>query len=128
MPARIEALGESGIDPDATARDAADRAAWIREGRIGPVAPVARFADFDEVVARANRLPFGLAAYAFTADAGRAAALSRSLEAGMVAVNSFNIAGPELPFGGIKDSGIGSEGGSETFDGYLTTKFVTQLN
>ena len=92
---------------------------------FGPVAPVARFAEFDEVVERANRLPFGLAAYAFTADSGRAADLSRSLEAGMVAVNSFNIAGPELPFGGVKDSGLGREAGIEGILEHMVLKTVT---
>ena len=54
--------------------------------------------------------------------------LAQALEAGMVSINHWGLALPELPFGGIKDSGIGSEGGTETFDGYLVTKFVTQMD
>ena len=105
--------------------DVPEEADIMNNEPFGPVAPVASFADFDEVVARANRLPFGLAAYAFTADASRAAALSRSLEAGMVAVNSFNIAGPELPFGGVKDSGIGREAGIEGILEHMVQKTIT---
>ena len=77
---------------------------------------------------RANSLPFGLASYAFTGSSRNAQAISTGLEAGMVSINHIGLALSETPFGGIKDSGIGSEGGLETFDGYLNTKFVTQLN
>ena len=80
------------------------------------------------MLARANRLPYGLAAYAFTTSTKNATALANGLEAGMVSINHLGLALAETPFGGIKDSGYGSEGGSETFDGYLVTKFVTQLN
>jgi succinate-semialdehyde dehydrogenase/glutarate-semialdehyde dehydrogenase len=95
---------------------------------FGPIAPIVRFSEFDEVVRRANSLPYGLASYAFTRSTRNATAISNALEAGMVNINHFGIALAETPFGGIKDSGYGSEGGAETFDGYLVTKFVTQLN
>lgn len=95
---------------------------------FGPIAPVLRFDTLDEVVARANSLPYGLASYAFTRSASISATVVQALEAGVVTVNHFGFAMAETPFGGIKDSGWGSEGGIETFDGYLNSKFVSQLH
>ena len=100
----------------------------MNEEPFGPVAGMVRFKTIDEVLKRANSLPFGLASYAFTNSTANATAISNGLEAGMVSINHIGLALAETPFGGIKDSGYGSEGGAETFDGYLTTKFVTQLN
>ena len=100
----------------------------MTEEPFGPVAGIVRFKTVDEVLKRANSLPFGLAAYAFTGSTRNAQAIGSGLEAGMVSINHIGLALAETPFGGIKDSGIGSEGGFETFDGYLNTKFVTQLN
>ena len=94
---------------------------------FGPVVPIVRFDSLDEALTRANRLPYGLASYAFTSSIRNAHAISTGLEAGMVSINHSGIALAETPFGGIKDSGYGSEGGSETFDGYLNTKFITQM-
>jgi succinate-semialdehyde dehydrogenase/glutarate-semialdehyde dehydrogenase len=94
---------------------------------FGPIAPVVPFNDADEVISRANSLPFGLSSYVFTNSLQTATKVSNGLEAGMVNINHFGSALPETPFGGIKESGIGSEGGSETFDGYLVTKFVTHV-
>ncbi len=94
---------------------------------FGPIAPVVPFTDADEVILRANSLPFGLSSYVFTNSLQTATKVSNALEAGMVNINHFGSALPETPFGGIKDSGIGSEGGLETFDGYLVTKFVTHI-
>ena len=76
---------------------------------------------------QANSLPFGLASYAFTKDAKTAAKLSDSIDAGMLTINHFGIALPETPFGGIKDSGYGHEGGIEGLSAYLQTKFVSHL-
>ena len=95
---------------------------------FGPIAPMTRFETIDEVLARANSLPYGLSSYVFTTSTKNALAAQNGIEAGMVNVNHFGQALPETPFGGIKDSGIGSEGGSVTFDGYLVTKFVTQMD
>ena len=81
-----------------------------------------------EVLKRANSLPFGLASYSFTTSTRNAQAISDGLAVGMVTINHLGMALAETPFGGIRDSGYGSEGGTETFDGYLNTKFVTQLN
>ncbi|MFX8362572.1 aldehyde dehydrogenase family protein, partial [Acinetobacter baumannii] len=78
---------------------------------FGPIAPITPFKSFDEVVAEANRLPFGLAAYAYTQSEKTATAIGAAIESGMVSINHHGLALPEVPFGGIKDSGYGSEGG-----------------
>jgi len=95
---------------------------------FGPIAPCVPFNDLDEVLRRANSLPYGLSSYVFTSSTRNALAVQNGLEAGMVNINHFGQALAESPFGGVKDSGIGSEGGTETFDGYLVTKFVTQMD
>jgi succinate-semialdehyde dehydrogenase/glutarate-semialdehyde dehydrogenase len=100
----------------------------MRDEPFGPMAGIVPFDDLDEAIAVANSLPFGLAAYGFTTSNRHAHRLATLLEAGMVNINHFGMAPSEIPFGGIKDSGHGSEGGSETFDTYLVTKFVTQMN
>lgn len=104
-----------------------DDAKLMTEEPFGPIAPVVKFSDTDEVLARANSLPFGLSSYVFTNSLQTATKVSNTLEAGMVNINHFGSALPETPFGGVKDSGIGSEGGTETFDGYLVTKFITHI-
>lgn len=98
----------------------------LHEEPFGPIAPVMTFRSFDEVLAEANRLPFGLAAYAFTKSLKTATAIGAGIESGMVSINHFGLALPEVPFGGIKDSGYGTEGGSEAIGAYLNSKFVTQ--
>jgi succinate-semialdehyde dehydrogenase / glutarate-semialdehyde dehydrogenase len=98
----------------------------LHEEPFGPVAPITTFRSFDEVVAESNRLPFGLAAYAFTKSLKTATAIGSAIESGMVSINHFGLALPEVPFGGIKDSGYGTEGGSEAIEAYLNSKFVTQ--
>ena len=98
----------------------------MNEEPFGPIAPITPFKDFDSVVSEANRLPYGLAAYAYTRSAKTAAAIGSAIESGMVSINHHGLALPEVPFGGVKDSGYGSEGGSEAIEGYLVTKFVTQ--
>jgi succinate-semialdehyde dehydrogenase/glutarate-semialdehyde dehydrogenase len=94
---------------------------------FGPVAVINRFQQFDDVVAQANRLPYGLAAYAFTESERTATAIGDALETGLVGINTFQITVPETPFGGVKESGYGSEGGIEGLDAYLTTKFISQV-
>ncbi|KAA2211482.1 NAD-dependent succinate-semialdehyde dehydrogenase [Teichococcus oryzae] len=98
----------------------------MNEEPFGPLALMVPFKDFDEVVEESNRLPFGLAAYAFTKSAKTANAIASQVETGMMTINHLGLALPEVPFGGIKDSGYGSEGGSEAIEAYLNTKFVTQ--
>ncbi|MFN0182240.1 MAG: NAD-dependent succinate-semialdehyde dehydrogenase [Aquabacterium sp.] len=105
-----------------------DDAMVMTQEPFGPIAPCVPFKEVDEVLARANALPFGLSSYVFTTNTRRALAMQNGLESGIVNINHFGQALAETPFGGIKDSGIGSEGGTETFDGYLTTKFVTQMD
>jgi succinate-semialdehyde dehydrogenase/glutarate-semialdehyde dehydrogenase len=100
----------------------------LHEEPFGPVANMIRFKDVHEVLGRANSLPFGLASYVFTQSSRNAHALSQGLAAGMVSINHIGLALAETPFGGVNESGFGSEGGIETFDGYLSTKFVTHLN
>ncbi|WP_428246976.1 NAD-dependent succinate-semialdehyde dehydrogenase [Ferrovibrio sp.] len=99
----------------------------MNEEPFGPLAPISAFSDFDAVVREANRLPYGLAAYAYTKSAKTAAAIGSAFESGMVSINHHGLALPEVPFGGIKDSGFGSEGGSEAIEAYLNTKFITQV-
>ena len=94
---------------------------------FGPLAAIARFTSLEDGLAEANRLPFGLAAYAFTRSLKTATAVGQGIESGMVSINHFGLALPELPFGGVKDSGYGSEGGSEAIESYLNTKLVTQV-
>lgn len=107
--------------------DVPDDSMIMSEEPFGPLAPIVRFKDTEEVLKRANSLPFGLSSYVFTESLKTATRVSNALEAGMVNINHFGSALPETPFGGIKESGIGSEGGSETFEGYLVTKFITQV-
>jgi succinate-semialdehyde dehydrogenase / glutarate-semialdehyde dehydrogenase len=105
-----------------------DKIALMREEPFGPVAIVSRFSDLDEGVVRANGLPFGLSSYVFTNSLERADRAASQLQSGMVSINHFGLALAETPFGGMNDSGYGSEGGSETFDGYLNTKFVSRMS
>ncbi|MBN9049165.1 MAG: NAD-dependent succinate-semialdehyde dehydrogenase [Rhizobiales bacterium] len=106
--------------------DLPDDAKLMTEEPFGPVAPIVAFKSFDEVVARANSLPFGLASYAFTNSASNAAAIGEALQSGMVGVNSVAISTPETPFGGIKESGYGQEGGIEGLEAYTNRKFISQ--
>lgn len=92
---------------------------------FGPMAAVRTFNTLDEAIAEANRLPFGLASYAYTRSLKNAHLLAQKIEAGMLWVNQPAVAWPEMPFGGIKDSGYGSEGGPEALEAYLNTKSVS---
>jgi succinate-semialdehyde dehydrogenase/glutarate-semialdehyde dehydrogenase len=98
----------------------------MNEEPFGPLAVISPFGGFNEVVAESNRLPYGLASYAYTRSAKTAQAIAASVESGMISINHHGLALPEVPFGGVKDSGYGSEGGLEAIEGYLNTKFVTQ--
>jgi succinate-semialdehyde dehydrogenase/glutarate-semialdehyde dehydrogenase len=106
--------------------DVPDDSKIMTQEPFGPLAPIVTFKTFDEVVARANSLEFGLAAYAFTSSASTAAAIGDAIESGMVGVNSVMVSTPETPFGGVKESGHGSEGGIEGLGAYLNTKFISQ--
>jgi succinate-semialdehyde dehydrogenase / glutarate-semialdehyde dehydrogenase len=119
--------GNGFFFPPTVITDLPEDSMLMTQEPFGPIAPVVPFNDIDEVISRANSLPFGLSSYVFTNSLQTATKVSNGLEAGMVNINHFGSALPETPFGGIKESGIGSEGGSETFDGYLITKFVTHV-
>ncbi|MGC1358607.1 MAG: NAD-dependent succinate-semialdehyde dehydrogenase [Xanthobacteraceae bacterium] len=106
--------------------DVPDDSKVMTQEPFGPLAPVVRFKTLDEVVERANSLPYGLAAYAFTTSAHTANLIGDALQSGMVGVNSIAVSTPETPFGGIKESGYGSEGGLEGLQAYLNTKFISQ--
>lgn len=102
--------------------DVPDEARIMSEEVFGPVAPVSRFTDFDEAIAKANSTPFGLAAYAFTGSHRKAEALSKGIHAGMVGLNTFLVAHAEAPFGGVDYSGMGREGGRESIRDYQNVK------
>ena len=106
--------------------DVPDDSKIMTEEPFGPLAPIVPFKTFDEVVERANSLQFGLAAYAFTSSDKTAAAIGDAIQSGMVGVNSVAVSTPETPFGGVKESGYGSEGGIEGLQAYLNTKFISQ--
>ena len=99
----------------------------MNEEPFGPVAVLAPFATFDEVVEKANRLPYGLAAYAFTESAKRAMLIGDAIESGMVGINAVVMAAVDSPFGGVKESGFGSEDGPEGLAACLVTKTIHQL-
>jgi succinate-semialdehyde dehydrogenase/glutarate-semialdehyde dehydrogenase len=95
------------------------------EEPFGPIALLDVFDEFDDAIERANALPYGLAAYAFTHDLALAHRLGRELEAGMVGINHFGVSQPETPFGGLKESGLGQESGLEGLLGYTEVKLVS---
>lgn len=99
----------------------------MNEEPFGPLAIMVPFGTFDDAIEEANRLPFGLASYAYTSSTKTAAAVAAAVESGMISINHMGLGMPETPFGGVKDSGIGSEGGSEGIEAYLSTKFVSQV-
>jgi succinate-semialdehyde dehydrogenase/glutarate-semialdehyde dehydrogenase len=98
----------------------------MNEEPFGPIALICRFRDEKDAIAEANRLPYGLAAYAYTRSASKASAVASALETGMVSINHHGLGPVETPFGGVKESGYGSEGGSEAIEPYLVGKFVSQ--
>ena len=106
--------------------DVPTEARIMNEEPFGPVAIINRFATEDEAIAEANRLPYGLATYAYTGSARTMQALGDRVETGMITINHLGLALPEVPFGGVKDSGYGTEGGADALEPYLVAKFVTQ--
>src|SRR5471030_1105147 len=100
-------------------------AALMNEEPFGPVAMINPFDDMESAIAESNRLPVGLAAYGFTGSAVTAKILADRVESGMLSVNHIGFGLPETPFGGMKESGYGFEGGSEAIEAYLQTRFVT---
>jgi succinate-semialdehyde dehydrogenase / glutarate-semialdehyde dehydrogenase len=105
----------TGVRPDA---------AILREEIFGPVAPIVTFTDEAEAVRLANDTEFGLVAYLYTGDLARGLRVSEALEAGMVGLNRGLVSDPAAPFGGVKQSGIGREGGHEGMLDYLESKYI----
>ena len=120
-------IGNKGYFFEPTVVTGVDREMrMMNEEPFGPLAMILPFGDLDEAVTEANRLPYGLAAYAYTRSAKTANAIATRVETGMMTINHLGLALPEIPFGGVKDSGYGSEGGSEAIEAYLNPKLVTQ--
>jgi len=120
-------IGDKGYFFAPTVLTHADKKTRVmNEEPFGPVSVMVRFADFGEAVTEANRLPYGLAAYAYTKSAKTANLIASAVESGMITINHSGLALPEVPFGGVKDSGYGSEGGSEAIEAYLNSKFISQ--
>jgi len=101
-----------------------DAAKVMQEEPFGPVAPIAVFSEFDDVIQRANDVPFGLAGYVFSNSLDTAHKAAEALEVGMVGVNDMLLAAAEIPFGGIKESGMGREGGKLGIFDYLEPKYI----
>ena len=128
--ARVLAGGEKGdggffFQPTLLA-DVPNEAQIMNDEPFGPVAVTRPFDTFEEAIEQANRLPFGLAAFAFTENGRRANLIGDLVESGMVGINTFAISGADTPFGGVKDSGFGSEGGKEGLESYQVVKAIHQ--
>ncbi len=126
--ARVIAGGEAMekgyfFQPTALADVPIEAEAMVSEP-FGPMALMRPFDTEEEAIEQANRLPYGLAAFAFTENGRRINRVADGIESGMVGINSFVISAHDLPFGGVKQSGFGSESGPEGLDGYLVTKAV----
>ena len=98
----------------------------MSEEPFGPLAPITSFKGIDDVLERANSLPFGLASYVWTTDGVKAKTMQAELNSGMVGVNTPAVSMPETPFGGVNESGYGSEGGIEGLEAYQRTKYITE--
>lgn len=122
-----KAIAEKGnfFEPTVLA-EVPNQAQAMNEEPFGPLAIINPFRSFEDAVREANRLPYGLGAYAWTRSAKTANAIASAVESGMISINHVGPAIPEVPIGGVKDSGYGSEGGSEAVEQYLHTKFVSQ--
>ncbi|ADJ49583.1 succinate-semialdehyde dehydrogenase (NADP+) [Amycolatopsis mediterranei S699] len=122
--------GGSGVDgpghfyPATVLTDVPQEARLTHEEIFGPVAPITPFDTEEEAVAKANDTEFGLVSYLFTSDLKRALRVSEALEAGMIGLNQGIVSNPAAPFGGIKQSGLGREGGSVGIDEFLETKYI----
>ena len=122
-------IGNAGyfFEPTVLSRVSGEARA-MNEEPFGPMALMVPIGGLEEALAEANRLDYGLAAYAFTRSAASSAKLSSGIASGMVSINHYGLALPEVPFGGINDSGHGTEGGADALDAYLNTKFATSLH
>jgi succinate-semialdehyde dehydrogenase / glutarate-semialdehyde dehydrogenase len=122
-------MGERGYFFEPTVLANVPQSARIMsEEPFGPIAVVNAFDSLDDMIAEANRLPYGLCAFAYTRSAKQAHRIAAEVETGMLTINQIAIAFPEVPFGGVKDSGYGTEGGAEAIDAYLNLKYISQLD
>ena len=126
--AQVAAAGEPPAGPGyyyppTVLRDIPDEARLLKEEIFGPVAPVKRFTDEAHALRMANDTEYGLVAYLYTRDLGRALRVMEQLEYGMIGLNQGMVSNPAAPFGGIKHSGVGREGGYEGIQEYLETKY-----
>ena len=120
-----EAVGSRGwFYAPTVLTDVPDDAALLEEEIFGPVAPVVRFASTEEAITRANGSPYGLVAYAYTRDLSTALRVAEELDTGMVGLNRGVVSNPAAPFGGVKHSGFGREGGTEGIEEYLETRYI----
>ncbi len=99
-------------------------AAIVREEIFGPVAPITTFSGEDQAISLANDTTYGLMSYVFTKDLNRALRMAEALDFGMVALNAGVVSNPAAPFGGVKQSGLGREGGAEGIEEFLEVKYV----
>ncbi|CAH1689834.1 Alpha-ketoglutaric semialdehyde dehydrogenase 1 [Hyphomicrobiales bacterium] len=121
-------IGNSGFFMEPTVLAGVPRdARAMNEEPFGPLALMVPMRSLDDIVVEANRLPYGLAAYAFTQSSASASRIGEEIASGMVSINHAGLAFPEVPFGGINDSGYGTEGGADAIEGYLNSKFITHL-
>jgi len=116
-------LGQSFFEPTVITGATQDMRV-SKEEIFGPMAPVFRFDDLEDAIAMANDTEFGLCAYAYTREIGQIMRLNEGLEYGMIGINSGLITTVEAPFGGVKESGLGKEGGSQGLDDYMDTKYT----
>ncbi|UXN67254.1 aldehyde dehydrogenase family protein (plasmid) [Phyllobacterium sp. A18/5-2] len=116
-------LGGTFFEPTVIA-DANSQMKFMKEEIFGPIAPIFRFETEDEAISLANDTEFGLACYFYTSDLGRAFRVSEGLRYGMVGVNERLITTVEAPFGGVKESGLGREGGHQGLEEYFETKYT----
>jgi succinate-semialdehyde dehydrogenase/glutarate-semialdehyde dehydrogenase len=116
--------GPGHFYPPTVLADVSDDAAMRHEEIFGPVAPVSSFQTEDEVLTAANDTPYGLVSYLYTRDLARAMRVSERLETGMVGLNQGAVSNPAAPFGGVKHSGLGREGGRVGIEEFLETKYV----
>ena len=118
------AAGDGYFYPPTVLADVRGDAAMSRQEIFGPVAPLTPFDTEDEAVAAANDTEYGLVAYVFTTDLRRALRVAEPLETGMVGLNQGMVSNPAAPFGGVKQSGLGREGGPVGIDEFLETKYI----
>jgi succinate-semialdehyde dehydrogenase/glutarate-semialdehyde dehydrogenase len=121
---RPEGMAKGFFFSPTVLKDVPQHAMIMQQEPFAPIAPIARFSSFDEAIELANSTPYGLASYLFSRSLRTATLASDAIEAGMVGINDMAIASAEMPFGGVKESGYGREGGALGIKEYLEPKFI----